>query len=153
MKKITILSIAFAIFCTTATFAQSADRLTEMIKTKEASWGQACYFSAVYSGFISEDAPYSDAINALKEKGYFNSTPDEASLISLKDYANICVKTFNIKGSLFYTIFKTPRYAFRLLKANGLIPSSSDPSKISTGHEALDLFTICMDKYGEGAAE
>lgn len=149
MKKVTIISLIFTLFIAVAANAQSADKVTEMIETKETTWGQACYFAASYSGFISEDDTEVNAISALQKQGYFKSIPDESAPISLKDFSGICVKTFDIKGSILYSVFKTPRYAFRLLKAYGIISSASDPSKTSTGHEALNIFTSCMDAYGK----
>lgn len=148
MKKTVVVSLVLAFLCAAAVSAQSADKVTEMIKTEKATWGQVCYFSSTYLGLVKDSATPEQSIDALKTAGYISTAPAADTPIKLDQFALICAKTWKIKGSLLYTLFPTPRYAFRLLKANGIISSSADPSKTSNGHEALNIFTDCMGKYG-----
>lgn len=148
MKKTVLASIFITLFCVIGAAAQSADSVTNLIKTNKASWGQICYLSGTYLGLVQEDATPEQAITALTKAGIIKSAPPAETAIPLSQTASICARTWNIKGSLFYTLFKSPRYALRQLKADGIIPASADPSKTTTGHEALNIFTTCMEKYG-----
>jgi|SRR5574344_979787 hypothetical protein len=152
MKKSVILTLIITFICALAANAQSADKVTEMIKTDKATWGQVCYFTSTYLGLVSENATADESIQALTKAGIIKSTPKADAPIPLNQIAYIYAKTWKIGGSLLLKLFPSPRYALKQLKADGLIPSSADPAKIYTGHQALDLFTSCMSKYGtEGA--
>jgi len=147
MRKTTIAALVLAFLCASFANAQAADKVTEMIKTDKATWGQVCYFSAVYLGLTDEDSSTVTAAQALVQEGFIKPVADVNSPITLEQIAYICAKTWKIKGSLLYTIFPCPRYAFRMLKADGIIPATADPMKISTGHETLNIFNACMGKF------
>ena len=40
-----------------------------------------------------------------------------------------------------------PRYAFKQMKAAGVIPSNYYPNKILSGQEMLNIITLCLDKF------
>lgn|SRR5574344_120881 len=148
MKKTAVVSFVLALFCAAAISAQSADKVTEMIKTDKATWGQVCYFSSTYLGLTGDNASYEKSMEALKSAGIIKTAPKNATTpIPLDQMAFIYAKTWKVGGSLWYKLFPTPRYAFKLLKADGIIPVTADPSKISTGHDALNIFNACMTKF------
>lgn len=145
----------FIIFCAVlfagiTLYAQSATVISDILSSEEITYGQAAYISAVSQKLISDDGSLKDAVTALKNAGQVSEDAEEDDLIDLQDLSGIYAKMFNIDGGLFYKLTKgSPRYAFKYLKAEGLITASADPSKILTGSEALSLFTKCNMRYGE----
>lgn len=142
LKKTLIFAAVFCI--STLTFAQSADKITEILETERLTFGQAAYIcvSAV-KDVENEDLAYKKMVDdgIISEK---YSADDE---INLRNFAHFCANTWDVKGSLMLLIFKNARYAFRQMKADGVIRSGADGSKPLTGREALNIVTECLEKY------
>lgn len=148
MKK--LLPLLILLFCTIGLHAQSSDVVTEIINSDKVTFGQVCYLSAVQQGFIEEDASYSDAINALYENGQIPKALYEDTVVPMVNLAFIYAQIWDIKGGLFYRLFRgAPRYAFKQMKADGIFDSSIDPDSIPSGRDALNLYTSCMLYYGK----
>ena len=136
------------LFTAGALYAQSADRITEMLESSSATYGQVCYISAVYKGLIDDTATEEDAVSALKNAGIISAAVQPSDTVQLSSLAGLYAKIWKIKGGLFYTLFHNDRYAFRELKAQGIIPDSSDPEQQVSGRTALSFFNACMDAFG-----
>lgn len=146
MKKqfILVLLSVLSVFC----FGQSADKITEIIKSKTVTYGQAGYLCVTAAGLENDDVSEIKAKRVLLERGIISSDrvmSDDA--ITVKEFAWVCANTWNVKGSLMSKIFKAPRYAFRQMKADSVIPAEYDPDRKISGREALNIVTDCIDKY------
>lgn len=144
MKKIIILLLSFLIG--SCLFAQSADVITSILNTNEVTYGQVCYLSAVRQGFIKDKASFTNAINALYEKGQIDKKYSEEEKIPLCQIAAIFVKIWpEKKQSLMYNLSKgSPRYAYKLLKSLDVIDSKMDSSQFISGRETLNILSECM---------
>ena len=90
-----------------------------------------------------------DSYAFLYENGQLPSKVYEASPAPLVNVAFIFAQIWDIKGGLLYRAFHgAPRYAYKQLKADGVLPDFSDPGLVMTGAEALNLYTSCVIKYG-----
>ncbi len=147
MKKI-IISIAALIF-TAIAYAQSADEITKIINAEEATFGQVCYLTAVHNGLIEDDASEADAMNAWFESNQFINkeiTPDTP--INFQETCFYFTKMWNIKGNLFYKLSKgNPRYAYKQLKKDGILPAHADPIRKLSGTDLLNIYTVGHLKY------
>lgn len=147
MKKL-ILAVLFLFFAGAA-FAQSAEVVTDILNTSEATFGQVCYLSAVHQGFVSDAATYDESVSVLYEKGQLPAEINSSSPIAAVDLAFIYSKLWNIQGGLMYKLTKgSPRYAYRQLKADGVFPENNYPSDLLSGSEVLNIFTSCLFTYG-----
>jgi hypothetical protein len=149
MKKHLLTMLVLAFVGSAGLFAQSADKVTQFIQADKATWGNVCYLTGTYLGLIEEDASYEDALKILTEKGIALSGKSADDVITISEQALVYSKTWNIKNSLMYLITKDKRYAFRQLQAAGIISKTADPSKITDGHEAINLFNTCMERYSK----
>ena len=148
MKKFTII-ISF-LFLTVSLSAQSANIVTDILNSEKMTIGQACYLSAVYQNLIDDTATEEQAISALYNDGQLPDVFYENDAIPLVNLSFIFTKMMNVRGGMMYRITKgSPRYAFKQLKADGILKINDDPSRIMTGTEALSLFTSCYMKYSE----
>ena len=152
MKKIILITV-FLTFTRFFGCAQSADEVTKLLNTEEVTYGQACYFLATLHGLVDEDASYGQALDSIKEQGLLNFDVPKFDPIPLNQISHICVKLWRIKGSFFYLICPTPRYAFRLLKAHSVLSRTADPLKKVSGHEFLNILTDCIAKYSTENSE
>lgn len=144
MKKIFLPLIATAIILTAPITAQSSEKLSELISTEKATYGQAAYLAEVYSGEIDESASMEEAVQKLIDKNILKSWTNPSAEISLSELSFICAKTAGIKGGLFYTLFPGPRYSLRELKAKSIIPARRDPSSKVTGREMIATFNSVL---------
>ena len=148
MKK--ILSVFFALFLALSVYAQSADVITDILDSDEATFGQICYLSAVQMGLVDEEASYEDAVKSLFDNDYIPEMADADSVIPVADMAFIYSHLWEIKGGLMFRLTKgAPRYAFKQFQYDGIIDTETDPASIVSGAKALSIYTACTRKYGE----
>ena len=147
MKRCIFLGLAL-LFSSFA-FAQSADVITEILDSKEGTFGQVCYISAVQQGFIKDSASYDEAIASLQKKGQLPDSVVSTDSIPAVDAVYIFTKIWDIKGGLMYRITKgSPRYAFRQFQSDGIIDSTLEPNNLISGEKLLQIYTSCSSKYG-----
>jgi len=148
MKK--ILTSLFLLFIFSAVYAQSSEVITDILNTKKVTFGQVCYLSAVQQNIVSDSASYGEAIEALYKKGQLPRIVYEDTVIPMADLAFLYAKMWNVKGGVFYNMFHgAPRYAFKQLKSDGVIPANADPTRLISGAEALNIYTACSIEYGK----
>lgn len=148
MKKFIISMLAM--FFAASVYSQTADFVTEILETPEARYGQVCYLTAVYLNLVPETASEADAANALFAKNIVNNNVKIESPVNYAQAAGILSKIWKIKGSLMFTVTKgSPRYAFKQLRNDKVIPSKKDPSDIPSGTDLLNMFTAGNIAYGD----
>lgn len=148
MKK--LFCLISVLFVTGCLYAQSADVVTSILETEEVNYGQVCYLSAIHQNLIEEDASYSDAVKALYDEGQLPELVDPYSIVYMANLSFIYMQIWpEVKGGLMYRITNgSPRYAFKQLSADGVLPPMADPKAIVSGREALNILTACMSTYG-----
>ncbi|MCQ2241584.1 hypothetical protein [Treponema sp.] len=151
MKKIFTLLIAAVL--SVCVYAQSADKVSEIISTKEATYGQSAYLTASALGIVKNNATYEDALEILKDKGVVSSSVKASDVINLRELSWLCAYTWKIEGSLMLKLFNTPRYTFRQMKADEVIADSADPMDVPSGRNLLAVITDCIGKYEVNAGE
>ncbi|MBQ0051259.1 MAG: hypothetical protein KBT11_04240 [Treponema sp.] len=143
MKKVFVL-LALTFLGLASLNAQSAEKISSILKSQKITFGQASYLAAVGQGLVSDEDDFSKAFDALKANGEF-SKKNQNDVISLKEYCNLCMKTAGIGGGLFYSITKSPRYAFKELQAKQILPSYADPDFTLNGYEAMAILNGCLN--------
>lgn len=146
MKK--KLSVLFALLLGAVVYAQSADVITELLESKQATFGQICYLAAVQKNYVDEKASYDEAVQALFEQGLIPNAEDPQAPIPLVDIAYIYSRLWPIKGGLMYRVTKgSPRYAFKQFQSDGILSRRQDPADFVSGAKALSIYTSCVKKY------
>lgn len=145
MKKVFFIFLLTVLFF--PLFAQSADIVTEMLNTKQVSWSQAAYFAATWIYPEESVKSESDAFSLMVQDGYIGKSVNSEKPINLQSFAGLCTKIWNIKGGLFYGFTKADRYAFRELKAKGILQQSDDPLQKMSGRDALNIINSCTELY------
>jgi hypothetical protein len=149
MKKMFIAAAAFLFSFSLS--AQTADFVTEMLNTQYADYAQVSYLSAVCQGLVDEKTSYGEAFSVLKEHGQVPARADADSGVSLADLSFIMAELWPVRGGLMFRLSGgSPRYAFRQLKVDGIIPPDADPSEKVSGTDVLNMYTACENRYGGG---
>lgn len=89
----------------------------------------------------TEDFDGAGAFDYFKESGIIRDKFVPGSVVTEKEFSGFLVRLFDIKGSLWYSVFKTDGYAFRLLKYRGVVSSGDYGGDLMSGRKALLLFT------------
>ncbi|MCR5217933.1 hypothetical protein [Treponema sp.] len=147
MKKIVAL-LSFLLL-SGLIFAQSADKMTEVLESDKVTLGQASYFIATASGKIQDTESEEDAVKVMKAIQFADADADPSQYISVKDLSWMLVCTWKIEGSLMLKLFPGPRYACKQLKADGILNDFDDPDSIPDGHRFFNILTDCMALYAE----
>ncbi len=147
MKKLLVLFSL--LFISISAFSQSADVITDILDSQQATLGQICYLAAVQKGYVSEKATYQQALQEMEERRKIPSYQYADMPVPYANLAYIYAQVWDVKGGIMYRLFKAaPRYAFKQLKYDGVLPANADPNHLVSGKEALDVLTMCSVKYG-----
>lgn len=147
MRKFLFI-LGLALFSVTVVNAQSAEKISALLKTQQVTKGQTAYLAATFKNMVSDDASEEDAFNILMEKKYFSAKDSSGDLITLGKACEIFSKAVDLKGGLFYSITHNSRYAYRELKAKGILPSDVDPSLKISGRDAIAILDGCSKFAG-----
>ncbi|PIE97816.1 MAG: hypothetical protein CR988_06040 [Treponema sp.] len=147
MKKVVFLVFLLS-FITTFCIAQSADKLEKIINEKKLTVGQACYLAACANSSVSDDASYKEAFQIFSSMKMFKKVkPNDP--IRIDHFSNLVMQSTGTKGSLWYSIGKSPHYAIRSLKKMGIIPYRAVPSNPLSGQEALAIFSQLISQKND----
>ena len=95
------------------------------------------------SGSAAEAAAYEQAFS----RGWVKRGPEEA--ITMKYLAYLLMNVFEIKGGIMYSIFRTPRYAYREMLYRKIIQGSADEGMKVSGHKFLQIISSALNYTGE----
>ena len=141
--------LAAAGFCLSA---QSAQKITELIATEKANYGNASWLIAVQTGLAQDTNTDAETFEILVENDYISQKPSATGErlipsaedeIKIKDFASLCLRAYKIKGGLMYRITKSPRYALRELKAMKVVSNDADPNTIVSGKQMIHILNTC----------
>ncbi|UTY23784.1 hypothetical protein [Treponema denticola] len=143
MKKISTILIYLVIGA--ILFAQSAEKVDEILQAKTLTIGQACYLVGTATSEVNDTDSYQAAFDKFKDlKMFENKKHDEP--IRFDEFSNLALQYSSIKHGLWYGIAKNPHYAFRQLKTMKLIPHKTVPSSHITPFTAINLLAKIMPK-------
>jgi hypothetical protein len=128
---------------------QTAADMDELLDSREITWAQACRFVLPAAGALEENAPASAAFALAREKGWLPKRAAQDSPANLGGLSFLIVQSFSIKGSVLYTLFPGPRYAFRQMDYLGLIPGPRDPALKVSGEQLVQILGRVLDYRGE----
>ncbi len=138
-----------------SSWAQSADRVTDILSSETVTYGQISYLAATYLGLISDDASNAEAIESLIENKFVKAKHmgEDETAIPLANFCNICCAAWYIVDSLSYRVVKTPYYAWKQMKAFNYIPTNYTGTKTISGYEALNIVTRCIEHHERDSEE
>ena len=152
MRRVFFLSAVFALCAALSAHAQFASSMAGIVSEEKATWGQVSYFSAVAQNLVSQDASEAEAFAAIQRAGIAGSGKTARTAITFAELAHVCARTWNIQDSLMYRIAHSPRYAFKMMQAKGLIPRSADPGALPSGRDVLNILRVTAEQ-AEGQKE
>jgi outer membrane protein OmpA-like peptidoglycan-associated protein len=118
--------------------AQTAQRIEQLLEKETIAYREATWIILEASGkfsYVNTDVVSSPerAYRYAAENGWLprNITPDTNA--TLEGVSLIIMHSFGIKGGIFYSIFKSPHYAYRELVYRGIIQGRVSPKMAVSG--------------------
>ena len=145
----------FFVFCLFIAFtaflpAQTASEIEKLLDTKA-----LCYEDAVLFILLAADIP--DAVNSVsfgsseafrlaRDRQWLPKKAAPGNEARLDGISLLIMRAFDMKGGLFFTLFKNPHYAYRELVYREVIQGKADPGMEVSGVNLLffinRIFTI-----------
>ena len=151
MKKYFCL-FALCIILAPRAFAQTAAKLEALLNEKALTWSAAAAFVLEASGAADSPDP-ADAFRFAAEREWLpkNAAPEDAA--RLDGVALLLMRSFELKGGIFYSLLKNPHHAYRALVYKNVIRGNVDPDMPVSGSELLLMINrIFSIKEKEGKA-
>ena len=125
-------------------FGQTAARLEALLGTPALSWEQAAAFV--------QDASAADPSAPAPQAQWLPKGASPGDTVRLGDVALLLMRSFNLKGGIFYRIAKSPHYAYRELVYKKVIRGNTDPDMSVSGPDLLLMVNRVL-AMTEGASE
>jgi len=157
MKKRTVLTSLFAICClfigNSTLHAQIAVRIGRLLEQKMVNYQETALLVLEASGHLdpAKNTIEGIAFSFARERGWLPVDAKAGDAVNLQGLSLLIARAFDIKGGLFYTIFKNPHYAYRTLVYYNVIQGKADPLMYVSGE--LLLFTVNRAMYLSGIGE
>lgn len=129
-------------------FAQSNQFIDELLSSPGVTVGQAALLVLVASDNLGEDADAARAFDLLESLGWVPKGKVAESKIKISEYSFMLMNAFGVKGGVLYSIFPSPRYAYREMISKVVIQSRSDPDMLLGGAMALRMLGRIFDIKG-----
>jgi hypothetical protein len=128
------------LLCSVLIYAQNARDMDRILDEKELSYTQAVRFILPAAGITTTIA---------SEKGLLPTDAGAEKKITTGELSLLLMKSFGLKGGIMYSLFPSPRYAYRELLYRRCISDSSDPSAKVTGEQFLHILSRVLSYTGE----
>jgi len=135
MKKYFCLFALCLIFAPRV-FAQTAAKLEALLNEQALTWSAAAAFVLEASGAAGSLEP-ADAFRFASEREWLPKNAAPADAARLNGVALLLMRSFELKGGLFYSLTKSPHHAYRELVYKGLIRGDTDPEMSVSGQDLL----------------
>jgi len=134
-KLLGLILILLFILPALALHAQTAERLEALLNEPEVKWQQAVTF-VLEAADIRVENP-NDAFRFAKEQKWLPKNVSSGDTVLLNGIALLLMQSFDIKGGIFYRIFKSPHHAYRELVYKNVIRGNADPHMLVSGEHLL----------------
>jgi hypothetical protein len=152
MKKYTwIFAVCFLLAF--PAFAQTAAEIEKLLETEAVNYERAAWLvleaANLSESFEGSGGDADAAFNFAAKQGWLpkNASPDDKA--KLAELSLLIMRSFELKGGLFYSLFKNPHYAYRELVYQDIIQGRVDPQMSVSGDLLLFLVNRVLARTEE----
>jgi hypothetical protein len=146
--KLSLILASLLLWLAAAGAAQSNEFMDGLLEAKTVTVGQASYLVLGAAEKLGESDDASGAFARLQELGWAPKAAAAEDPISYSSYAYLLMRAFELKGGVMYSLFHSPRYAYRELASRQMIQGRSDPKGKPDGQTALRVLSRVLDAEG-----
>ena len=130
----------YILFCLLLVFpvflsAQTAAIIEQLLETEALSYEQASQF-VLQAADMPANGP-AEAFSYAAERNWLPGRVSGGDEAILQDVSLLIMQSFGLKGGLFYSIAKSPHYAYRELVYQQVIQGRADPQMAVSGEYLL----------------
>ena len=121
-------------------FSQTAAKLEALLEIPALTWSEAAAFvleaaDTEISGI--EPPPAELAFRFAEEKKWLPKNTSPGDTVRLNGLALLLMRSFDLKGGIFYSLTKSPHHAYRELVYKNIIRGNTDPGIPVSGQDLL----------------
>ncbi|GHV69161.1 hypothetical protein AGMMS49928_10580 [Spirochaetia bacterium] len=134
-----VFLLFFTVFATGLGAQQNTVKEVEiLLGTSEISWEQTVRFvlEAADAAVFTESA---EAFDFVLERGWAPKNARLTEPVRLSGLSLLLMRSFDLKGGMFYSLFKNSHYAYRELIYKDILLPGSDPAMLVSGERLLYL--------------
>lgn len=137
VKRLSAVLIILVLASPIYLFAQSNDRIDELLLQEPARYDSTAYLVLAAGGFIAETDTPDAAFLKAREMGLAADGLAPDSPVRVDELSFMLMKSLSIKGGVMYGFFPGKRYAYRELAFHKTISGSGGPGRRVTGEEVI----------------
>jgi hypothetical protein len=145
-------ALALLLLLAVPAFSQTATELERIIAAPAVSCQDAAWLALIAAEAVSPETSADQAFRTAKENRWLSPRTLADQAITLGELSFLLMKSFHMRGGLFYTLFPGPRYGFRELTRLSLIPGRAYSSLRPTGARLLQILGGVLAHTGDVAA-
>jgi len=140
MKKYLLFTCFFLVILSFLP-GQTAIEIEELLDTGALSYGQAARFVLRAADLPGQEDFFkeADAFGFAADRSWLPGNAASGGKASLEGVSLLIMRSFEIRGGLFYSVFKSPHYAYRELVYKDIIQGRTDPEMAVSGETLLFL--------------
>lgn len=139
MKKVitaAVLAVLLFIPFSQPLYAQTAARLEALLGKTELTWAEMAAF-VLEAADVGTYGSADGAFNAAMQNKWLPKKAESGGTARLDGAALLLMRSFGLKGGLFYSMAKSPHHAYRELVHKKVIREGSDPRMGVSGSDLL----------------
>jgi hypothetical protein len=130
-----------------AAFAQTAEKLDVLLDTERVSFAQAAAIVLPAAGLLPPEAGEEEAFSYAK--AWFPRRAERDVPIKMAEFSYLVMRSFSLSGGFMYALFPGPRYAYRAMAWQRLLPLNADPGRFLNGEDLLYITSQALSLAGE----
>lgn len=140
MKKIILTCIISILLL--PVFSQDAEQITQVLKKKTATNMDFSYLIVSSTGMVC--SPF-EAYTYCDKFGSFRFQNPANTPLTTQTLSHFIMTNYGLKGGIMWSVFQSPRYAYKELKKSGFWANGTDPGSKLSGRDlvrALSRFSV-----------
>jgi hypothetical protein len=137
MPRSVFATLFFLLSLCVGCFAQSNERIDELLGQEQAEFGHSLYVLLSAGGFIEDHSSVAAAHSRYAELGWLLSNKPVDAPLSVRELSYVIMKSLGLRGGIMYTILPSPRYAYRELVYKRIISGQTAAERKVSGDEVL----------------
>lgn len=137
VHRLTVCACFFMFITGIYSFAQSNDRIDELLAQGQARFDSAAYIILAAGGLVEETDGLDVAFSKAVELGFTGKLTTPESPVRVDEMSFMIMKSLSLKGGFMYRLFPGKRYSYRELAFNKVINDKGGPRRLVSGEEVV----------------
>jgi hypothetical protein len=117
--------------------AQTAEEMDILLNSPQLNYALAARFVLTAAGVVDDGEKEVDAFREALSRNWIPQTVRPSDAITLSRLSLLIMRSFNLRGGLFYRLFHSPRYAYREMVYKKCIQGRTAPGQTLSGEQFI----------------